>query len=250
MPPAAILDATDPGTAPAEVTKPVFEDIVERAVLQINAICRDATLKFALSVGRVVIENIYSGDLNQWRARNPKKDHSLRKLAKHPGMPMSPNALYRSVAIFELCERLGIASWKHISTTHIRLVLPLATDQQTTLLQAAETNRWPAHRLDEAVAALMHHDPAARENRGGRKRASKLKERMRRIESLTATLNDILEANEDVTAEASADSTRAAINLLHDLAQKCSSLETRLEQSLVHFSATSPCVLPDDKKRD
>jgi hypothetical protein len=51
---------------------------------------------------------------------------------------MSASMLYGCIAIYELCERLGIRSWKHVSTSHLRLVLLLERDEQERLLRAAE----------------------------------------------------------------------------------------------------------------
>lgn len=118
----------------------VPDKILEHVILQLSGLCRDAALNFALGVGRVVITSLYSGNLDHWRSRAPNKERSLRKLANHPDLPMSPGALYRSLAIYELCERLGIQAWKHISTTHLRLVLPIQRDEQASLLRAAEAN--------------------------------------------------------------------------------------------------------------
>src|SRR6185437_7260192 len=122
--------------------------------LKLNRLCRRSTLDFALSVGRLIVAELYVGDLEHLRSRNPRKDSSLRKLAKHPDLPMSPAGLCRSVAMFELHERLGGASWKHVSTSHMRLVLPLAPADQEHLIRMAEKNRWTTRRLADDVASL------------------------------------------------------------------------------------------------
>jgi hypothetical protein len=218
----------------------ISQTSVERLVLQLNALCKSATLNFALSVGNVVVANLYCGDLDRWRSRNPNKDYSLRKLAKHPALPMSPNALYRCIAIFEVCERLGIRSWKHVSTSHVRLVLPLPLGEQAKLLEAAEANRWPARRLDDEVAALMRRDPSSCQRRGGRKRASQLTEKMRTVEKVITTLNELLEPDEHAITDPSPDSARAAIDLLQKAAQRCAILRERLARHVPSAPADLP----------
>jgi len=224
--------APESGTYPTRVADTVPEEVIERIILQLNGICKTATLNFAFCVGQLIIGNWYAGDLERWRARNPHKDYSLRKLAKHPSLPMSPAALYRSVAIFELCERLGIRSWKHVSTTHVRVVLPLPLEDQARLLRAAEANRWSARRLEDEAAALMRCDPSTCTNRGGRKRGSRLKGAIRKFGEIVTNLSRLVGSDEDIITEASPDSARAAIELLRDAAQKCAVLEHRLESSL------------------
>lgn len=201
-------------------------------VLQLNAICRAATLDFALAVGKLIIEKVYAGDLDRWRDRNPKKDLSLRRIATHHDLPMSPAALYRSIAIFEICERLGVRSWKHVSTTHIRLVLPLPPEEQARLIRDTETNRWPARRLDQEVANLVRLGRFPCAKRGGRKRASGLESKTRRFEKLLRALGEILACDDDAVV-GPFETARAAIELLRRVSRDCAVLEGRLERQLV-----------------
>src|SRR6478735_5141212 len=94
---------------------PVEErDTVDRVVEHLNRICRNSGLEFALQVGSVVIHHFYDGDVEAWRVRGPKAV-SFRRLALHPQLPMSPGALYRCVALFELCDRLEAPSrWRNL----------------------------------------------------------------------------------------------------------------------------------------
>ncbi len=86
---------------------PAHDGKVERLVQQLNGPCKTATFEFAFSVGRLVIDGFYAGKLSAWRSRRGK-DASFRKLASHPNLPMSAAALYRSTAIYELCQRVGV----------------------------------------------------------------------------------------------------------------------------------------------
>jgi hypothetical protein len=211
----------------------IEDDAVDRLVFKINAICKGATLDFALTVGRAVVDGIYFGDLNAWR-RRVRKNQSFRKLARHPNLPMSPAALYRSVAIFELCERLGITSWKHVSTTHIRSVLRLHADDQRQLLQAAEVNMWSARRLEEEVGGLTNHGPA----RGGRHR-DPFSKTIRRLEQCLDA-DDGLIGVQDYASRATTESVQSVLYILRRFACACAAAEDRLRRA----APATPTNLP------
>jgi hypothetical protein len=196
--------------------------MVHRLVIAINAIAKTATFAFTVRVGKLVIANVYDGDIVAWRHRGPK-DQSFRALAMHPNLPMSPSALYRSVAMYELCVRLGIDNKTYLSTSHLRLVLGLESDVQAKLLGLAERERWPVRRLEDEVAIAKTTMGAT--GRGGRRRRSKL-----RIAS--AALSSATEANEavgeDDVEKASPESRRVLAELLEKAHHSFTSLEQRL----------------------
>src|SRR4051794_34652916 len=135
-----IYTCADPTSCHSEPE--VSDESIQLVVYQIGQICRDSSLEFALRVGAVVIHNFYDGEVNSWRGRGPKL-HSFRRLARHPELPMSPAALYRCVAIFELCERLNApARWRRLSASHLRTVLGLPPDAQEQLLATANKHHW------------------------------------------------------------------------------------------------------------
>lgn len=140
-------------------------DTIDRVVTDLAHLVRGAGLDVALRVGRMVVEGIYGGDIEAVRKRGPK-DASFRKLAAHPRLPISPVTLWRSVAIYELVQRLpGFATPKHIGVAHIRAVLGLPPALQEKLLRAAEVERWTKERIEEYAA--KHRDRA--EVRPGRR---------------------------------------------------------------------------------
>ena len=129
------------------------QPLLDRVVGELNLIARSATLDFALAVGRVIVDGFYGGDLEAWRARGVK-DMSFRRLAKHRDLPMSPAALYRSVAVYELSHRLPLTRWQRVSASHLHVVLPLAQGDQERLLELTDVQRWPVRRLRQEVALL------------------------------------------------------------------------------------------------
>jgi hypothetical protein len=150
---------------------------VDRVLLELNRLCRSSTLEFTLAVGKIIVEGFYDNDISAWRKRGAK-DRSFRALARRPELPMSAGALYRSVAIYEVCERLGGAhQWKHVSTSHLRLVLGLKQDEQARLVAIAEAQRLTVNQLEREVAKVR---PAI-SVRGGRRPLPELARTLRVI---------------------------------------------------------------------
>ena len=216
------------------------DEAIELVVRRLNSICKAATFDFTLAIGAVVIQHLFGGDLSQWRSRDPNKSVSLRKLARHPHLPMSPSALYRSIAIYELCERLDIRRWRHVSTSHIRLVLSLPEHEQARLLRMAETNAWSVRRLDEEIETTMGRDGEQhRSRRGGRKRSSPLVHAAKRVAKSLEQLMDVLDNTEDALPEKGSEMTES-IAVLRRAAEVCAALHKSVLQE-----ETAPIVGPD-----
>jgi hypothetical protein len=136
-------------------TNPSMNDAkLDPLVRELNAVCKAMTLQFELAVGELVVKNLYSWDVSRLRCRGRKRDATLRKVASHPDLGMSRSMLYHCIGVYELCERLQLRSWRHVSTSHLRLVLPLASDSHEKIPREAEANRWSVSRLEEEVVGL------------------------------------------------------------------------------------------------
>lgn len=218
-------DAATPGPVECES---VSDETIERVVLRLNAICRRTTVEFAVTVGRVIVDEFYGGVVMRLRARG-EKSCSFRKLAKHPRLPMSPVSLYRSVAIFELCERLGIEQWKHVSTTHMRLVVNLPAEEQRRLLEAAEAHVWSARRLEHEVAELRVRSA----RRGGPPRLPRLKKTIRALEKCLDERCGLVGAD-DASIRPSPESARAIVEVLRNVKEACAAVEERITRSCAH----------------
>ncbi len=216
--------------APAIVEASAIDELVERAVRELNAICRDSTLQFAFAIGEFLVQRFYSGNLDAWRSRDPTKSDSLRKLARHPDLAMSPGTLYRSVAMYELAQRLELRNYQRVSTTHFRLVLPLVPREQARLLRATEEAGWSVCRLEEEIAALVQQDPSVRSTRGGRKRASSLSKALRALRQCSHALATFL--TDDSGDLASVDLAQTTLDALRTLRDACARVDRRLAQHL------------------
>ncbi len=210
----------------ASSSTPATPEQVDRVVGELNRICKTATFDFAIHVGRLIVDSFYHGDLDAWRYRG-SKDVSFRKLASHPDLPMSPSALYRSVAIYEVCARLGFRSWKHVSTSHVRLVLPLRATDQMRLLQAAEQEKWAVRTLRGEIERSYNNASTHRVSLGGRKPRSQLR---RTMSSLAKCVDesDTLVGSTDLATDLSPETVRSFAGIIERVQRACSTLEKRL----------------------
>jgi HTH domain found in ParB protein len=134
---------------------------------------------------------------------------------------MSPAALYRSLAIYELCERLGIRKWKHLSTSHIRAVLPLPPHEQERMLRSAEMCRMTVRQLEQEVGRLRPRDQV----QGGRPRLHRSKTIVKHLEKCLESLDELLGTNGE--ADMSPEAEGAVHRLICRIRDACAKLEPR-----------------------
>jgi hypothetical protein len=221
-------------------------DLIEGVIRELRIITRTATLEFALAVGQVIVDGFYGGDLDAWRSRGAK-DVSFRKLAKHPDLPMSPTALYRSVSVYELSRRLPIEHWQRVSPSHLHAVLPLSQDEQERLLEMTELQSWPVRRLREEVAKL-EQQPSFRD-RGGRKRSASLIRTIHVLEGCLDGSGNLVGAAEASFAP-SCDATRETLRVLRAVRCACASLEEALLSACARESDIRSLTGHDDSCTD
>jgi hypothetical protein len=130
------------------------EEQLAQVVKQLNGLCRSSSLEFAVRVGALIIHSFYDSDMNAWRTRGPKTT-SFRRLATRDDLPMSAGALYRCVAIFELCDRLRAdVRWRRLGASHFRAVLGVPHETQEQLLALANQEQWTVQTLTSRACAL------------------------------------------------------------------------------------------------
>jgi hypothetical protein len=222
---------------------------VEQAVRKLNSLCKQATFDFAIAVGKLVVEEFYGGNLDQWRDRGVK-NVSFRKLARHPDLPMSPSALCRSVAIYELCSRLCIKRQGHLSTSHIRLVLPLPWAEQGEVLAQAEAHRWTVHRLREEIVSTHGGDDGEEVEALPRVPVAPpagLKDTLKTLEGCLDENNEVL--GQQTVGELSPDSARTVTELVRRLQNACASLERRVAPFLDGAQTLPPPLVASETTR-
>lgn len=163
----ARASASLPVLVPELATDHSVEDrLVDDVVRGINELQRRATFNLAYEMGKLIVERLYGGDIARWR-QNRSRDASFRRLADRSktDLHVSASTLFRSAALFETVERLGVSSPKHLSATHICAVFGLPEEHQRRLLGQAEACRWSTKVLKTEAAAVR----AQEKGRRGRK---------------------------------------------------------------------------------
>ncbi|HEY2514193.1 MAG TPA: hypothetical protein VGI39_25175 [Polyangiaceae bacterium] len=204
---------------------PGDDAVIERVVDEVNTLYRVTTLSFALRVGRLIVDTFYGGDLEEWRKRGAKT-MSFRRLARHPGIEVSPTVLYRAVAIYELAQRVGADGWQHISPTHMRLVLPLPAEHQGRLLGLADREQWSVARFRRELSAMK----LERDRRGGRRSHGPLRKALDHLGTSVSLCAEALstEGAQDLSPE----SARSALELLRELRRAAAALEQRVNRQM------------------
>lgn len=217
---AAVLEPTE------TTVRAVDRRDLDAVVAELRQLTQVATLDLALAVGRVVIDRFYDGSTSAWRLRG-RRCTSFRKLAARPDLPMSASALYRSVAIYELWERVGgVAVWKHVGACHARAVLGLPSADQEVLLRRAERETMTVRQLEDVASTLREQ----RSDRRGRPRR-------RPLQQAALVVRRSLDALADVLAQAELDKAPAEdLGSLQDtlaqLRERCDQLDGRLRRVL------------------
>jgi len=149
----------EPGADQTALVVP--NNVIESTVARINRLARETTLKLAQEVGRIVVEEFYRGDLEVLRRRGAK-DASLRKLAEHPSLSVSASDLHRSIGIYELCDRLGVWDWQHLTKSHFRAVMGLPEKKQARILQNAEEKQLTVAQIEREAKKARKSDGRGR----------------------------------------------------------------------------------------
>jgi len=152
-----VAAASEPELLPAPLSDEVLDEVAEK----IRNLQRMATLDLAMSIGKIIVGEVYGGDLAAWRSRGAK-DASFRKLAARDDLGLSRSSLQRSVAIYEMSERLGVSTWRHLGVSHLRTVLGLPEEQQRGLLTEAEDAGWTVEKMLSEAAKLKKPDGRGR----------------------------------------------------------------------------------------
>ena len=147
---------SDVPVATAELELLPAQGVADRVIVQvaqdIRRLQRDATIGLAIHIGELIISKLYGGDFSTWRSHG-SKDVSFRKLTELLQDDLSASVLYRSVAIYELADRMGVSTWKHLGVSHVRAVLGLPIKEQERILETAEEEAWTVERIEQEVAS-------------------------------------------------------------------------------------------------
>ena len=155
------------GTAPVSSNHQVISCCkLDTLVSMLNELRRTATLDHSLRIGRLIVTEIYGGDLASWR-KHREKEFSFRQLAARTqvDLKMSVTSIYRAVALYELCSRVPVELWRDFGAGHLRAVLGLLESDQLRLLSLAKANQWTARELYSRAQEVQGRTPKARPSR-------------------------------------------------------------------------------------
>ena len=151
-------------------------------------------LSLVVSVGRLIVEKLFGGDTAEIHRRG-RKGATLTRLAEQPDLPFSHSQLSRTVGVYESVAQFGpVESWRNLTITHVRIVLPLPAPERQALLQKAEAKAWPVTKLD-AEAKTARNKAKSAKGAGGRPPDSPT---TRAVKILTRTTEQQAEAVEIV----------------------------------------------------
>lgn len=212
----ALATSQEPEVLPA----PVSDEVIDEVAGKIQHLQRTATLDLAMNVGKIVVEGIYGGDLDQWRARGAK-DSSFRKLADREDLGLSRSTLQRSVAIYEMCDRLGVSTWRHLGVSHLRAVLGLPDEHQRRLLTNAEKKEWTVEKTLKEAARYRKSDGRGRKPLPSFVKAITRLDRI--VENREALLGDL-----DKVEEMEPQQATALVQKVNSIRKACEELEEQL----------------------
>ena len=88
---------------------PVSDAVIDGVASKILKLYRQTTLDFSIAVGRLVVHDLYGGDIQRWRDHGAK-DGSLRKLAtklSQAGRELSVTRLQQAIGTLDLEPRMA-----------------------------------------------------------------------------------------------------------------------------------------------
>lgn len=211
---------------------PTPEPVVETSLAdRLGELAKDASVEHAVEIGRLVIERLYGGDLSTWRSRGPKA-HSLRELARRSDLPISSSALYRSIALFELGQRLGgVSRWssRGLGISHMRLVLGLPADEQHRLLDMAVDQSWTVAELERETVLVRENQPR-KKARGGRPRLPRFVKSINKLRKCVQDSGEFF-GDLDAAAEMKPDKVHALREQLAEVRRRCDELEAAIARA-------------------
>lgn len=119
---------------------------------ELAEIVRRTGLDRTLAVGEMILTRFFHGHAEEWRVRRKNKKNSIRRLADHPGCPLSRSALSQAVGVYVAVQALPcVRTFGHIDAGHVAAVLPLSAADRERWLRSAEQRQWSVRDLKREI---------------------------------------------------------------------------------------------------
>jgi hypothetical protein len=149
------------------VLPPEARGNMEALVHELNGLNRGAALQTAYSIGKLVVDRLFGGDVSLFRQRG-EGEVSLRALSEHPGIEVKHTALWYAVALHENYGLLGAHLASALTMGHHRLLAHVAdAEVRRSLAQRALGEDLSVRALEVEVKDTKK--PAQGQNKRGRK---------------------------------------------------------------------------------
>jgi hypothetical protein len=165
---------------------------VDELVDAVNEATRRHGLAWVRSLGRLLVDELFDGDLGQLRL-GARRDVSLRAVARHPRLQISASSLWYALAIYDQLHQLPTALGEALTVSHHRRLVPLRDPTvKARLAERAVQQGWSVRRLGEEVRHMRRQNAPGRERRVGRPPLPGFVKAIRRLpRALEGSLEDL-----------------------------------------------------------
>ena len=196
---------------------------LDRVVDELEAICARNAFELAYKAGELLMATLYRGSLEHFRSSG-RKHPTYQALLSHPRLHLSPTAVWRSLRLYELCQRLPwVLESPQINVTHVYAVIGLPQSTQEDLLRQTQREGWVAGQL-EAEAKQFR-----RAGGRGRPRLSALDASIRSLQKVLA--HPFRQVRADTVADEDSSKVAAMRRLLKSVVERCLELDLVLSDT-------------------
>ena len=117
---------------------------------------------------------------------------SLREIGEQQKLRLSPGALHRCLAVFRVCQNLGVQkpNWKHLGFSHLNRLDALTPAQQKRVASTAEKQEWSVDRIEREVTKLRQS--SKKTQRRGRPALPRFAKAIHQLKRFTDGRDDLL----------------------------------------------------------
>lgn len=144
---------------------PEQRSALDALVQQLNEVQQEAVLQTAYSIGKLVLEAVFDGDVGRFRQKQAS-NLTWRALTEHPDLEVNHSALWYSVALHENFALLGEDIGRALSLRHHRLLAHVSdTEVRRKLAQRTLSEELTTRALETAIKEAKATNSSAKRGR-------------------------------------------------------------------------------------